>query len=504
VVAVCIAMAVVGLNTTAIGVATRGMAGELDVAADTMSWIVGAYLLAAASFSLVGGRLGDVVGRTRTFVAGLVLFGSGALGAALAPGSTWLIAARVVEGLGAALLLPSSIELVVAHAPRGGPRRGFRARGIVYASAFGVGPLIGGLLTDHVSWRAIFWLELVAVVVAAVLAVPLVRQGSGLPRTPTRDLLGAALSAAFVGVALGAISRTPTWGWWSWPMAAAAVVTVALGTALVHVERRTEHPLLHRRVLTDRVVIGANVATLAASVGMLGLLYFFNLFAQSAAVFDSAAVAVAITFVPFTLSIVLFAFIAGRLAGRLGYRGPVLVGLGLAAAGFFWLSTTSATTTKPELVIPLAICGIGAGIANAGLTSPAVLTLPRTRLDEAAGLFSLSRYVGSALAIAIGTSTYLSVAVAAPRPAGLPAGTRAEEIAVGRSAFQEALDTLDEDLRGPFEAATRAQSAAGFATTMRAAGITLTGLTVVSTVLLRPGRRTDEPPGRAGRDRTRR
>jgi hypothetical protein len=273
-------------------------------------------------------------------------------------------------------------------------------------------------------------------------------------------------------------------------MAAAAGLAALLALALFRVESRTAHPLLHGRALTDRVVVGANVATLAASIGMLGLLYFFNLFAQSAAVFDSTALAVAVSFLPFTCSIVLFSIVAGRLSRRLGYRGPVLVGLGLATAGFFWLSTTGAGTTEEQLVVPLTLCGIGAGIANAGLTTPAVLTLPRTRLDEAAGLFSLSRYIGSALAIAIGTSTYLSVAAV---PSDAPVVARPEEIVVGRDAFLSALDTLAADLRGPFEAATRSQSAAGFASTMRAAGIALTVLTLTSVVLLRPGRDRSEP-----------
>lgn len=495
VISVCLAMTVVGLNTTAIGVATRGIAGELQLAPDELSWIVGAYLITAAAFSLVGGRLGDVAGRARTFVGGVALFALGALVAAVAPSTEVLIAARVVEGLGAALVLPSSIELVAAYPPRAGPRSGFRARGVVYSSAFGIGPLVGGLLTDHVTWRAIFWLELMILLVAGVLAAPLLKVGSNLPAPPTRDIRGAATSALLVAVSLGAVSRSSVWGWWSREMAVAAVVSLLLATLLVRIESRTPHPLLHRRVLTDRPVIGANVATLAASIGMLGLLYFFNLFAQSAAVFDSTALAVAVALVPFTASIVLFALVAQRLSARFGYRGPVLVGLGLATIGFFWLSTTGATTSELDLAIPLTLCGIGAGIANAGLTTPAVLALPRTRLDEAAGLFSLTRYVGSALAIAIGTSTYLAVAVRLPLPDELAASIDAGEVATGRSTFQRALETLGDDLRGPFEAAARAQTAEAFASTMRVAGLALAVLTVISIVLLRPARDLNDPAG---------
>jgi len=479
-------MAVVGLNTTAIGVATRGIAGELDLAPDELSWIVGAYLIAAASFSLVGGRLGDVVGRARTFVAGVALFAVGALAAALSPSTEILIVARVIEGLGAALVLPASIELVAAFPPAAGPRIGFRARGVVYSSAFGIGPLIGGLLTDQVTWRAIFWFELVFLLIAGALAAPLLTRRSGLPKPPTRDIRGAVTSALLVAVSLGAVARSPVWGWWSTEMAIAAATALVLAALLMRIESRTPHPLLHRRVLTDRVVVGANVATLAASIGMIGLLYFFNLFAQSAAVFDSTALAVAFALVPFTASIVIFALVAQRLAGRFGSRGPVLVGLGMSTIGFFWLSTTGASTSELDLALPLTVCGIGAGIANAGLTTPAVLTLPRIRLDEAAGLFSLTRYVGSALAIAIGTSTYLAAAVRIPLPDEVSIAAGPASVATGRTTFQRALETLGDDLRAPFEAAARAQTAEAFASTMRVAGIALAVLTVISIVLLRP------------------
>ena len=487
VVAVGLAMAMVGINTTAIGVATRGIADDLGVSLTTLSWIVGAYLLIAASFSLIGGRLGDVLGRSHTFVIGVSVFAAGSVVATVAPSSGVLIAARVVQGLGAAFIMPTSIEMLAAYPPAGGARQGFRVRGVVYASSFGVGPLIGGVLTDYVSWRAIFVVEVVVLTIAALLALPLLHTASPLPKAPTRDLRGAALTALVVLVAVGGAFQVHGWGVTSWATLVWAVATGALFAALSWVEARTPHPILHRGLLRNRIVVGANLATVAASIGMIGLVYFFNLFAQSAATFHSTGLAIAVALVPFAVSMLLFAHLADLLSRRFGYRGPVLAGLGLAIVGFGWLSTTSASTTELDLVVPLVLCGVGAGIANAGLTSPAVLSEPRTRLDEAAGLLSLSRFVGAALAIAIGTATYLSVAVRLPSEALAATGRASEQMAMGGSIFQEAVATLSHDLRAPFEAAARSQTAAAFATTMRVAAVVLAGLTALSAWLLRPG-----------------
>jgi MFS family permease len=489
VVAVCVAVAVVGINTTAIGVATRGVADELDVSLRELEWIVGAYLVAAAAFALVGGRLGDVIGRTRTFMIGCAVFVAGCLIAALAPGAAVLIAARAIQGVGAAFVMPASIEVIAAYAPRGGPQIGFRARGIVYASAFGIGPLVGGVLTDNSSWRAVFWLELALLLIAMVVSRPLLRVPSQLPRPPTRDFLGAALVAIVVFLLVFLASRGRGWGWTLWPTGVVAVITLIVGACAVRVEARTEHPLIHRSLLRDRLVIGANVATLGASIGMIGLVYFFSVFAQSALVFDSTALGVGFALLPFTLSIIGFAFIARFLSRRFGMSGPVIGGLGLAVVGFAWLGATTVGTDEAQLVIPLALCGVGAGVANAGLTTPAVMT-NRKRIDEAAGLISLTRFVGSAIAIAIGTATYLAVGVP---PAEVAQGrSNPASTVLGGSAYRRAVVTLREDLRRPFAAATRSSTVHAFATTMRITALILAVLTVASAVLLISGRRSGD------------
>lgn len=488
VVAVCVAVAVVGINTTAIGVATRGVADELDVSLRELEWIVGAYLVAAAAFALVGGRLGDVIGRTRTFMIGCGIFVAGCLVAAVAPGAPVLIGARAVQGVGAALVMPASIEVIAAYAPVRGPQVGFRTRGIVYASAFGIGPLIGGVLTDNTSWRTVFWVELVLLLIAVGVALPLVRTPSQLPRAPTRDFFGAALVASFVFLLVFLASRGRSWGWRVWPTVAVAVITLLVGVWAVWVEARTEHPLIHRSLLRDRLVIGANVATLGASIGMIGLVYFFSVFAQSALVFNSTALGVAFALLPFTLSIIGFSFVARFLSRRFGIGGPVIGGLGLSVIGFVWLGATTVGTEEVRLVIPLVLCGIGAGVANAGLTTPAVMT-NRKRIDEAAGLISLTRFVGSAIAIAIGTATYL--AVGGPPRAGVLGRSDGAKTVLGGSAYRRAVASLHEDLRRPFEAATRSTTVHAFTTTMRITAVILVVLTVIAAVLLYRAREND-------------
>ena len=336
-IAVGLAVSMVGINTTVLGVATRGIANDLGVSLTTLTWIVGGYLLAAASFSLIGGRAGDVFGRSRTFVLGVMVFASGSLVAAVAPTSNVLIVGRIIEGLGAALVMPASIEVLAAYLPVGHTHRGFRWRGVIYASSFGIGPLVGGVLTDYVSWRAIFWLEVIVLLAAAALAGPLVRVDSHLPKAPTRDLRGAAISSLLIAVVVGGAFRASTWGLVSIEVAVCIVVALGLGAALWWVEAHTAHPLVHRNLIGNRLVAGANVATIVASIGMIGLVYFFNLFAQSAATFNSTVLAIATALVPFGVSMLLFAHLADALSRRLGYRGPVMAGLGLTVVGFSWL-----------------------------------------------------------------------------------------------------------------------------------------------------------------------
>ncbi len=495
-VVVAVTVAVIGMNTTAINVTARDMAGDLQLGVVSVSWVANAYLLAGAAFALVGGRLGDDLGRTRALALGCAVFTVGSATAVVSPATGVLFFGRVLQGIGAAFVLPAGIEVLHALSDPERERFGYRIRGVVYASAFGIGPFIGAVVTEAAGWRAFFVLEIFVMGVAGVLATRLRHGRRRGARRHTDDLLGALLAIPLITLAILLVERAETWGAVLWPTGFVAIVVVALTAAFVGVERRRDHPLLHLSMLRRRRLMGANVAVLGASIGMLGLLYWFNVFAQSAAVFSRNALSVVAMFVPFTLSIIVYTQVAVWLRNRVGTTGPVLVGLGLSAAGFFWLSLAGPDTTEAQLLVPLAICGLGAGVANAGLVSLAVLDLPSGRLDEAAGITTLMRFTGSALAIAIGSSAFLAVqptGAVASEPVAQQAAITSDEALVGATTFDRAVAQLDADLTKRVLAAARADATTTFTRTMRLAGVLVLALALGAAWLLWPTRRDRAP-----------
>jgi MFS family permease len=494
-------MLAVGITTTALGVVSRDVADDLSVGAAGLGWAINAYLLVAASFALVGGRIGDRAGRRRTFAAGCAVFAAGSVVAAVAPGVGVLIGGRVLQGMGAALLLPASIEVIASVRRGADERRALLLRGTTFSVAFGVGPLVGGLVGESVGWRWLF--VVVAALAAGASAVVLVHH-PGVPApgpdTP-RDLPGTVLSVVGVFAVVLLAERGRAWGT-TWTIPVAFLLGAALVAAFVALERRTSTPLLHPTLLHDRTVLGGDLATFASSLGMIGLLYFFGIYARSAAVFDASATQVAAALIPFTLSLAALGWVAGWMVRRFGRAVPVALGMGLMAGGFFALGRVGAGTDEAQLLLPLAVCGVGAGIANACVTGAAVLSVPQARMGEAAGVASLARFAGTALAVAIGTSAYLGVGAshAAVSAAGAPATAvevaaaapgrdpAADELVLGGDVFERALAGLDADLRAPFRAAVEIDAVEGFTATMRWSGATIGVAAVLSAWLLRGGR----------------
>ncbi len=477
---VVLAVVAVGLTTTAVGVAAPDVADDLGLGVGDLAWVYNVYLVFAAAFALLGGRLGDRFGRRTVLGVGAVVFAAGAFVCALSAGHGVLLVGRAVQGLGAALVLPASIEVIAASQSGPGERRSLLVRGTAFAAAFAIGPLVGGLVTDTMGWRWIFVIVGVLALVAALLDA-VGSEAHEETGEPFGDWRGAALAAGavFLLVLLAEQSR-----WWGAPVMSVVVVVVAAAVLVAFgmVERGASDPLLRWSILRNRVLVGGDLATFASALGMLGLLYFFGLFARSAAVFDASALQVARSLIPFTVSLAVLGVVAGGWSLTFGRALPVVTwhapdGRRLPGPGPHdrGRQHRGRPDRRPGRLRHRRRPGQRVRHRPGGPVGSEL------RLGEAAGLASLARFAGTALAVAIGTATYLtSVRAREPQLAG--ADAPAVEIVAGTGVPGRRARHRRRRLRtgpvrsrrwsaGPVPRCRRARHGRGLHAAMRATGI---------------------------------
>ena len=386
------------LDNTVVAVALRDVQADLGAGVAQLQGVVTAYTVALAALLLTGGTLADVAGRRRVLLAGLAVFSAASAACALAGSAEALIAARAVQGVGAALVLPGGLAVLAAAYPDPGPRA--RAVGIwaaTGASALVAGPVVGGLLVAASGWPAVFWVNLP---LCALVALVVVFAPAGPPPARDRrlDLPGQALAA--VGLAAGtyAVVLAGRDGLGT-PVALTAVVAVASLAAFVVVERRSPDPVLPLELLRQRRFVGATVGAFAASLAVFVLLVFLSLFLQL--VEQREALPSAVRLLPLTVALVVVAPLAGRWAARRGPRPPVVLGLVLSAAGV-GLTGLRLQQQMPdlELALLLGLCGVGIGLTTAPVVTASLDAVARTRSGLAAASVNVARELGGVVAVA--------------------------------------------------------------------------------------------------------
>jgi DHA2 family methylenomycin A resistance protein-like MFS transporter len=396
--ATCLAAFTATLDNTVVAVALVDIQADLGAGVAQLQGVVTAYTVALAALLLTGGTLADIAGRRRVFVAGLAVFAAASAACALSTSPTALIAARAVQGLGAALVLPGSLAVLAAAYPQPGARA--RAVGIWAASgasALVAGPLVGGLLVARWSWPAVFWVNLP--LCAAIAAVALRSPGGTARARPRRlDVPGQLLAAVGLAAATYAVVLAGQGGLRPAAALSAAVAVVGL-TAFVVVERRTADPVLPLSLLRRRDFLGATVGAFAASLAVFVLLVFLSLFLQL--VQQREALAAAIRLLPLTLALVVTAPFAGRLAARRGPRAPVVAGLLLAAVGLALTGLRlDAALGDAELAALLSLCGVGLGLTTAPVVTASLDAVTGERSGLGAATVSVARELGGVVAVA--------------------------------------------------------------------------------------------------------
>jgi EmrB/QacA subfamily drug resistance transporter len=389
-------MVVLDLQVVATALST--IRRDLGASAGQLEWTVNSYTLVFAVLLLTAAAVGDRLGRRRVFVLGLGLFAAGSAACALAPGAGPLIAARAVQGVGAAVVMPLALALLNAAVPAS--RRGW-AMGIfgsVTALAVVLGPVLGGVITQELAWPWIFWLN----VPVSLLVIPLARRRldeSYGPRAPL-DLPGAVLStAAALGLVWGLMQAGS--GGWTRPQAAGALAAGALLTvAFTAWELRARAPMLPMRLFRSRGFSAGSAAIFLLSASVTGAVFYMAQFFQAGLGDDPLGAGIRL--LPWGVAPFLIAPRAGRLTDQIGERPLVVCGLLLQAGGFAWIAVIAGPgLAYPALLAPIVISGAGVGLAVPAATRAVVGSVPAADIGKASGSFTMMRQLGAAFGVAI-------------------------------------------------------------------------------------------------------
>jgi len=386
------------LDNLVMTTALPAIRADLSASPEQLQWMVNAYTLSFASLMIAAASLGDRIGRRRALVLGIALFGAGSVASALAGSAGTLIAARVVQGAGAAAILPLSLTLLAAAVPVQRRAMAIGIWGAVSGLGVALGPVIGGAVVDGFSWEAIFWLN----VPVALVAIPLVLRAlpESFGRRHRLDLAGVLLAGGGVLALVWGVVRGNDDGWTSGPVLGRLLAGAALLAGFVWRERRATHPLVPLRLFAARSFSVANAAGFAFSAGAFGVVFVLSQYLQIG--LGYTAFQAGLRTLPWTAAPMLVAPLAGLLVPRTGVRPLLTAGLVLQAAGLAWIGLVVAgTTSYPDFVPGLVLAGVGMGLTFAPSTTAVLADTAEPDHGTASSINATVREIGTAVGVAV-------------------------------------------------------------------------------------------------------
>ncbi|MHB1584090.1 MAG: MFS transporter [Acidimicrobiales bacterium] len=396
----CVVLFLTFLDNTVVSVGLANIQGDLHVSVTSLQWVVNGYALTFASLMLAGGTLGDLLGRKRVMLAGVAVFCAGSVVCASAQNPDWLIAGRVVMGLGAAASEPGTLS-VIRHVY---PDRATRADALgVWAAVSGLalalGPVVGGALVGVDSWRAIFWFNLFFGAVAFVMALRFVPENAD-PQGRRIDPLGIVLGSAALGCASFAVIQGEDSGYGTWWIVLLFAASAVTGVLFVVAEHRVRSPMLELRFFRRPPFAGSNFVAFASYFGVFSIFFFTALYVQ--VVGNASPYEAALDFVPMAAGLVVTSALTGPWVGRSGPRVPMALGCLLAAGGIFATNAVLGPHVDfATLGWALPIAGVGFGMALVPVTSSALTVVPPERSGMAASATNTSRELGAVFGVAV-------------------------------------------------------------------------------------------------------
>ena len=392
---------VIILDAAIVNVAIPSIGRDLRFSEENLTWIPNAYALTFGGFLLLGGRMADLLGRRRLFMVGLVLFSLASLFGGLSNSEEQLIAARALQGLGAALLAPSALSMVTNMFAEGAERnKALGVWGAVSGSGGAAGVLLGGILTEYAGWEWVLWVNVPIGVIAAVLAPRLLVESRRETDLRHFDAFGAITVTAGLSLLVFALVDTINEGWGSTQTLTLLAVAFALLVTFVWIELRSRDPLMPFGIFRLRTLTGANLAGLFVGAALFAMFFFLSRYMQE--VLGYSALKAGLSYLPLGLTIIAAAGIASVLVTKLGFRPVLLGGLVLVTIGLLWFARVPVDGVYvTDLLGPMLICAAGLGLAFVPVTIAAVSRVSADESGLASGLINTSQQIGGALGLAV-------------------------------------------------------------------------------------------------------
>jgi len=397
--AVAFGLFMIMLDNTVVNVALPSIQRDLGIGLSELEWIVNGYALTFAVLMLTGGKLADLLGRRLIFIAGLAIFTAASLACGLATSAGFLIGARIVQGVGAALMNPATLSIITATFP---PRQRGMAIGIwagVSAMALAIGPLVGGILTEQINWSWIFFINVPVGIIGIIVARLVIDESRDQSEEQRLDLPGLLSSGIGLFALTYGLIEANNYGWTSGRILASFVVAVLGLVAFVLLEQHQRVPMLDLSLFKNPTFAAANTVMLFVALAMFGIFFFVSLYVQN--ILGYSATQAGATFLPLTVMIILLAPIAGKVSDRYGSRWPVGLGMTLVAASLLVDSTFAVDSTFWDLLPALLLGGVGMALAMAPTTAAAMGSVPVDKAGVGSAVLNSARQVGGSLGIAV-------------------------------------------------------------------------------------------------------
>ncbi|MEU1866107.1 MFS transporter [Streptomyces gardneri] len=407
--ATCVSAFVVNANTSAVSILLPAISEDTGSSLATLQWAVTGYSLVGAAVIVTSGALGDVFGRRRICIGGLLLFVASCVLIALAESGGMVIAGRAVQGAAGSTILACGLSLLSAGNSGDEQMRAVSLWGAASAAGAAAGPLVGGALVDVTGWQGLFWIDAVIAAVCVPLTLRTVPESSDPSRSRSVDVAGTVLIAAVLVPFVFAVTEGADWGWLSAPTLICFLVSAAAVVAFVAVEKRVRAPLLDLALLRNRFLVGSSVAILVVAGCINAVMYVCSLYFQNPDGLGMTPLEAGVATLPAAAGIVITAPLITRFVDRLGARKVIAAGFGIATVAFAVFAFVTADWSYAVFVVPLVVLAFGLGLANGPSSSVATACVTTDQVGAASGISNMGRYVGSAVLTAVTAALFSAV-----------------------------------------------------------------------------------------------